>query len=71
MKKILRVKNLDCPHCAMKLERAFNKAPEIDSASVDFLTQKIILEAEEDCMDQALSQVRAVIRRLEPEVELV
>ncbi len=59
-----RLKKLDCPDCAAKLETALRKLPGVKSVSLDFSTQTMLLEC------QNLDEVRKEIARLEPEVRL-
>ena len=49
MKKILKFSEIDCANCAAKVEKNISKLEGVKSARVVFLTQKIILEVEEDC----------------------
>ena len=48
MKKILNIQGLDCAACAAELEEILNKLAGVTSASVSFVTQKIVLEYESD-----------------------
>ena len=43
MKKSYKLKELDCANCAAKMERAINKLPEIEEATVNFFTQRMTL----------------------------
>ena len=45
MKKTYRLKNLDCAHCAAKMETALGKLDGVTGVSVNFLTQKLTFEA--------------------------
>ena len=47
MKKKFKVENLDCAHCAAKMEDAIKKIPGVTDASMNFLTQKLTLEIED------------------------
>ena len=44
MKKTIKVENLDCANCASKIEKAINKVEGVESANVNFITQKIKLD---------------------------
>lgn len=63
MKKY-RLRNLDCQNCAANLQASLQKMPTVQSVSIDFSTQTILL----DC--QNLEMVRQEIARIEPEVRL-
>lgn len=44
MKKKFKVENLDCAHCAAKMEDAIKKIPGVEDVSMNFMTQKLTLE---------------------------
>ena len=44
MKKVFRLENLDCAHCAAKIEDAVRKMEGVTDVSVNFLSQKMVLE---------------------------
>ena len=39
MKKVYKLRDLDCANCAAKMESAINKLPQVDAATVSFFTQ--------------------------------
>ncbi len=70
MKKDLPFKNLECAHCAAKMETAIGKLEGVTDVSVNFLTQKLTLEAPEEQLADILDKARTVIRKIEPDVEI-
>ena len=48
MKSKFSIKGLDCPNCAAKLEGMIAKLDGVDSAKINFLTEKITIESELD-----------------------
>lgn len=70
MKKTYRLKNLECAHCAAKIETAIGRLEGVTGVSVNFMTQKLTLEAPEEQLADILDKVRAVIRKIEPDVEI-
>lgn len=46
MKKTYKIE-VDCANCANKMEDAARKTPGVQSATVNFMTQKMIVEFEE------------------------
>lgn len=70
MKKTYRLKNLECAHCAAKMETAIGKLEGVTDVSVNFLTQKLTLEAPEEQLADILDKARTVIRKIEPDVEI-
>ena len=51
MTRIFTLENLGCANCAAKLERSLNKMKEVDSATVTFMTKRLVIEAQEEKMD--------------------
>ena len=45
MRKTYKLTDLDCAHCAAKMEAAIQKIDGVTEASVSFLTQKLTVEA--------------------------
>lgn len=70
MKKTFKLVGLDCANCAAKIEGAVQKLPGVSSASVNFMTTKMTLEADEDVMDKIVAQATAIVKKLEPDVEV-
>ena len=68
MKKTFVLEDLDCAHCAAKMEDAVRKIDGVDSVSVNFLAQKMVLEATDDRFDEVLKEAVAVCKKIEPEV---
>ena len=56
--KIFTLNNLDCPHCAAKIEQKINTLPEIESAVFTFATKKLVVESEHssDLLSNLLQQ---------------
>lgn len=46
MKTKFSVSGLDCPSCAAKLEGLIGKAKGIDSAKINFLSEKLTVESD-------------------------
>ena len=65
MKKTFRMENLDCANCARKMEDAINKLPGVKSATVAFMTQRLTIEAEDDCFDQVVQAAAKCVRRVD------
>ena len=70
MKKKFRLEGLDCANCAAKIENAINKLPVVNEATVDFMTTKLILEADDDKMEEAINASKEVIKKMESGVNV-
>lgn len=72
MKKTYQLRDLDCANCAAKMESAINKLPEVEAATVSFFTQKMTVTYAEGVDEtEALTQIKKLIRRVEPDCEVV
>jgi len=54
---------VDCANCAAKIEDAVKKLPGVNSASVSFMAQKMVLDA-------VLKDVVKTAKRVEPDFEI-
>ena len=70
MKKHFKLEDLDCANCAAKMERAIGALDGVASCSVNFLTQKLTLEADDARFDEILQKVVATAKKIEPDCEL-
>lgn len=70
MKKVIKLEDLDCANCAAEMENCVRKINGINSASVSFMNQKMILEIEEEHADEILKEVKKVCAKVEPDCVL-
>jgi len=70
MKKVYKLEELGCANCASKMEREINKLNEINSASINFLTQKLTVEADEELTEETLKTIQKIIKKIEPDCRL-
>ena len=68
MKKTIKLLDLDCGHCAAKIETAVKKIDGVTNVSVNFMNQNMILEAPDDKFDAILTEAKALIKKIEPDV---
>lgn len=71
MKKTFELEDLDCAHCAQKMQEAIAKIDGVKNVSVNFLAQKMLLEAEDDVFDQVLKKAVAEIKKVEPDCTVI
>ena len=71
MKKRFMIEELCCANCAAKMEAEIRKLDGVQSANINFLTQKLTLEAEEEHFEALLEQADRIIRKIEPDCVLV
>ena len=70
MKKVYRLRDLDCANCAQKMEDAIKRLAGVEDASVSFLSQKLTLTADDSRFDEIVKQAVKVCRRIEPDCEI-
>ena len=68
MKKTIKLIDLDCGHCADKIKNAVQKIAGVTSVEVNFLNQKMVLEAPDDKFDAILAEAKSLIKKIEPDV---
>ena len=71
MKKRFKIEDLCCANCAAKMEEGIRKIEGVESATINFLTQKLTVEADEASMDAILDRAEQIIRKIEPDCVLV
>ena len=71
MKKVYRMKNLDCAHCAAKMESAIAKLDGIESVTISFMTQRLTAELDAEKLPTLQEQMKECIHKVDPECELV
>ena len=68
MKRSVKLLDLDCACCAAKIEDAVRKLEGVTEVSVNFMGQRMTLEAPDDRFDALMEEAAAIVRRLEPDV---
>ena len=70
MKKKFKLQDLDCANCAAKMEEAIKKIEGVSDATVSFMTQKMLLDADDGRFDEILQQAVRTAKRIEPDFEI-
>lgn len=70
MKKRYKMEDLDCANCAAKMETAIKKIPGVHDASVNFMTQKMMIDAEDDRFDEIMQEVVKACKKVEPDCRI-
>lgn len=71
MKKKFKMEDLDCANCAAKMEESIKKIPGVHDASVSFMTQKMMVDAEDDRFDEIMEKVVAACKKVEPDCTIL
>jgi cation transport ATPase len=70
MKKKFMLEGLDCANCTAKIEKEVCALKGVESASVSFMTTKMIIEGDEDKMADIIAAAEKIVNRYEPHVKV-
>ena len=71
MKKVFKLEDLDCAHCAQKMEDGIKKLDGVIDAKVNFIMQKMTLEAEDEKFEGVLQEAIRVCKKIEPDCRII
>ena len=71
MKKVFELIDRDCAHCAARMEEGIRRLDGVTDVSVNFLTQRLTLEADDACFEKVLKQAVTICRKIEPDCTVV
>lgn len=60
---------VDCAHCAQKMEDAINKLDGVNNATINFLTQKLIVDTDTD-LNSLKPQIVKCIQKVDIDAEI-
>ena len=67
MKKTFKIINLECAHCAAKMEHAIRKLDGVSHVSISFLLQKATIEADDTQFDEIAAKAADICKKIEPD----
>lgn len=70
MKKTFKMIDLECAHCAAKMEDAIRKLDGVNEVSISFMTQKLVLDAEDARFEQILDEAAKICKKVEPDCRI-
>lgn len=71
MKKIFKIQGLDCANCALKIENKIRELENINDVSINFLTEKFLLDAKDEFFEEILEKSKKIISNIEPDAEIL
>ena len=71
MKKKFKLQDLCCANCAAKMENGTQKIPGVQNANINFMMQKLTVEADDDKFDQVMEEVVKLCKKIEPDCTIV
>lgn len=70
MKKSFKLEGLECANCADKMEKEINKLEGVKEATVNFMSTKLIIEADDEKMEEIILASEKIIKKLESDVKM-
>ena len=71
MKKVYKLEDLDSANCAAKMERAVAKIEGVESVSISFMGQRMVIDADEARFDEIMDKVVKACRKVEPDCRII
>lgn len=71
MRKVFKLEDLDCANCAAKMEDAIKKISGVNSASVSFMTQKLVVDCDPENLDAIMDEAEKICRKIEPDTTIL
>ncbi len=72
MRKSYALEELDCANCAAKMEAAISKLPQVEKATISFLTSRLSLVVPEGTdMEGLLNECQQIITKINADCRLV
>lgn len=68
MKKKFILEGLECANCAAKMEKAINELDGVKEATVNFMTQKLVIEGEDEKMLTIVQAAEKIVKDIESHV---
>ena len=71
MKKTFKLDELDCANCGAKMEDAIKKIEGVANAKVNFMAQKLTIEASDERFNAIMDEAQRVCHKIEPDCDIV
>ena len=71
MIKTFILEDLDCAHCAGKIEETVAKLDGVKKSTCTLLTQKLVVDIEDDKAAGLTAEVKKIVKKFEPDVEVI
>ena len=71
MRKVIKLDGEICANCAGKIQAAIEKLPGVNKVSVNAMTLKFTLDADDAAFDDALSKSLKIFNDIEPDCEVL
>ena len=70
MKIKAKLHDLCCANCAAKIEEKISAVDGVESVTVNFIMEKMILVADDAKIDEIKAKIEKIVHKIEPDVEI-
>ena len=68
----IKLKGLDCPHCAEKITADIKKLNELQNPQINLIKQELSAQTQQNCSaEEILTKVTQIVHKYEPDVEVI
>ncbi len=71
MRKVFKLKDLECANCAAKMEKDIGKLSSVNKATVSFMTQRLTIESDADDFSELINRAQTICSKYEPNCKIV
>jgi copper chaperone CopZ len=71
MKRSYKMQDLECANCAAKMEDAIKKIEGVNDVRINFMTQKMVLDADDSRFESILDEAARTCTKFEPDVTII
>ena len=71
MVKVFKIEDLECAHCAAKMQEAIQKLDGVHSATVSFLAEKITVDIDEEIAKGLGKILNDICKKIEPDCNVI
>ena len=71
MKRVFKIEDVDCANRAAKMERAAAKLDGVNEVSINFMAQRITIDAVDERFDEIVDEVESVMKKVDKEAHII
>ena len=71
MKKKFKMQDVDCANCAAKMEDGIRKLEGVHDASVNFMMQKLTIDADDEKFDEIMEKAQKIVSGIDKEAKIL
>ena len=71
MKKVFKMQDLDCANCAAKMEAVICKIEGVQKATMNFMTQKLTIEADESAFNRIMAEAQKAVAKVDKDCSII